>query len=105
MTPQIDRAAEVEISRARTVSQKHHILWPLALLFAIVITGVAGVAIAANQTRPAATTATAYQEQNANTREDRILTTVQEQNANTREDRVPTTVQEQNANIREGRVS
>ena len=107
MTLQTDRAPEVEISRERTVRQKHHILWPLALLLAIVIAAVVGVAVVAYLNRPAATTATAYQEPNANTREGRMsATTVQEPNANVREGRVPTTtIQQPNANTREGRVS
>ena len=50
---------------------------------------IAGVAVAADMTRPATHTWTAYNKPNANTREGRVPT-YQEPNANTREGRVPT---------------
>ena len=50
---------------------------------------IAGLAVAADMTRPATHTWTAYNKPNANTREGRVPT-YQEPNANTREGRVPT---------------
>jgi hypothetical protein len=107
MTLQTDHRPDTDISVGRSsIRQSHRILWLLAVFLAVAIAGVAGVAVAAHLTRPAATNPIIYQAPNANTREGRVPSTpVQAPNANTREGRVPSTpVQAPNANTREGRV-
>jgi hypothetical protein len=104
---QIDRRPDTEIRGNRSsVRRPRDLIWSLALLIAIVISGIAGLTVAAHPSGPATETRTVHQEPNANTRASRVPTpTLQETNANAREGRVPTpTVRETNANAREGRV-
>ncbi|HEY7009234.1 MAG TPA: hypothetical protein VH395_09850 [Jatrophihabitantaceae bacterium] len=78
----------------------------IAILVAMAVAALAGVAVATSLTSPATHAQTVYQEPNANTREGRVPAPAQvEPNANIREGRVPTSAQvEPNANFREGRV-
>jgi hypothetical protein len=106
MTVQTSRRPDTEThAEQRRASLPRRVVWLLALLVAMAVAAVVGVAVAAHLTSPATVAPTVYHEPNANTREGRVpAPTFTEPNASTREGRVPApTYVEPNANTREGR--
>jgi hypothetical protein len=87
MTAQLDLRPAIRLSRERdSARQPFRIFWPMVLLSAIVLAGVAGVGVAAYVTDPVAPTRVVYQEPNADDREGRAPG-IQVPNANTGEGR------------------
>jgi len=104
MTLQTDRQRDTETTHQHTSGRApNRYMWLFAVLLAMAVAGIVGVAVTAHLTGPATTKTTVYHEPNPNTREGRVPASI-DPNANTREDRGPASV-DPNANTREDRVS